>query len=60
MVDYLCDIGAFSKSIFAHAYIVFNISGLPGPNDRSRTSVHRLKTVKVSPNIHDSLPVLFP
>ena len=30
MVDYLCDMGAFSKSIFAHVYIGFNISGLPG------------------------------
>ncbi len=30
MVDYLCDMGAFSKLIFAHVYIGFNISGLPG------------------------------
>ena len=25
MVDYLCDMGAFSTSIFTHAYIGFNI-----------------------------------
>ena len=30
MVDYLCDMGAFSKSIFAHVYIGFDISGPPG------------------------------
>ncbi len=30
MVDYLCDMGAFSKSIFAHVYTGFNISELPG------------------------------
>ena len=30
MVDYLCDMGAFSKSIFAHVYIGFNMSDPPG------------------------------
>ncbi len=30
MVDYLCNMGAFSKSIFAHVYIGFNISEPPG------------------------------
>ncbi len=29
MVDYLCDMGAFSKSIFTHVYIGFNISEPP-------------------------------
>ena len=30
MVDYLCDMGAFSKSMFAHVNIGFNISDPPG------------------------------
>ena len=30
MVDYLCNMGSFSKSIFAHVYIGFNISEPPG------------------------------
>ena len=30
MVDYLCDMGAFSNLIFTHVYIGFNISGPPG------------------------------
>ena len=30
IVDYLCDMVAFSMSIFAHVYIGFNISEPPG------------------------------
>ncbi len=33
MVDHLCDMGAFSKSIFTHVYIGFNISEPPGGKD---------------------------
>ncbi len=34
MVDYLCDMGAFSELIFTHVYIGFNISDPPGPFDK--------------------------
>ena len=30
MVDYLCNMGVFSKSVFDHVYIGFDISGPPG------------------------------
>ncbi len=33
MVDYLCDVGAFSKSIYTHVYIRFNISDPPPPGN---------------------------